>query len=624
MTKQEFAQSIKTKYPQYSDMDDNELADKIIAKYPVYRSKVTDTEEKGTLRKIGDFFTSGAQKLGTTLGTAASVIDPETKKLREEALGSTNKMIDDLMKRASGEENKTKAKAYLEAAQRLGGTEDIDIFTNPEYQKTAKQIFGEGLETIIETTGFSSLGAKGLQTGKLGKAIPSAIKPVVAPSRKILTGAKEGATVGGLFGGGLGVSQAMQEDKSTSEIIKSGITGAAAGAAGGAVLGGGISALGAGSRAVASKASKLLSTTENAIGKAAYKKLNEVSRELVKMSPTQTKNETKWGKNTPKFLVDEGVVSLIEADGNRLNTKEALDALKDKYGAEASAFNSLLKDSGEYVSLNRLEERAIQNVQDSLRNRGSDYKKAVNHIKDEIQSYKENYSDRGVKQNGDILVNIEDFNKIKSGLWARTSNFNPTQSDKLISDMNYQMGQEAKELIEEKLSDVGVKEMNSRLGDFISAMNVLRNADGKVLPGGFFARQFARLAGTVAGSGGGITGSIVGNMTGAALADIAINPQIKTGILSKIYKNLGKTEKGRSIIDEAAAILEKRGEERASRLLLEESKIIPVGPKTDTSGILSQEEAQEFYDSLKPKEKQLLLPAGLGTKENPIITPEPK
>jgi hypothetical protein len=59
-----------------------------------------------------------------------------------------------------------------------------------------------------------------------------------------------------------------------------------------------------------------------------------------------------------------------------------------------------------------------------------------------------------------------------------------------------------------------------RLGDFASAINVLEKAQGKVLPGGFFGRQFARLAGTVAGSPGGVGGSIIGNITGGVLADI--------------------------------------------------------------------------------------------------------
>lgn len=42
MTKEELGQSIKQKYPQYNTISDTELADKMIAKYPVYQKQITD------------------------------------------------------------------------------------------------------------------------------------------------------------------------------------------------------------------------------------------------------------------------------------------------------------------------------------------------------------------------------------------------------------------------------------------------------------------------------------------------------------------------------------------------------------------------------------------------------
>lgn len=43
MTKQEFAKTIKAKYPQYQNVDDTVLADKMVEKYPEYKSKITGT-----------------------------------------------------------------------------------------------------------------------------------------------------------------------------------------------------------------------------------------------------------------------------------------------------------------------------------------------------------------------------------------------------------------------------------------------------------------------------------------------------------------------------------------------------------------------------------------------------
>ena len=41
-SRSEFAQKIKSKYPQYAEMDDNELVDKIVAKYPQYGEQISE------------------------------------------------------------------------------------------------------------------------------------------------------------------------------------------------------------------------------------------------------------------------------------------------------------------------------------------------------------------------------------------------------------------------------------------------------------------------------------------------------------------------------------------------------------------------------------------------------
>lgn len=51
MTKQEFAQTIKQKYPQYKNIDDIELADRMLQKYPVYQSRITGNEVQSQPQK---------------------------------------------------------------------------------------------------------------------------------------------------------------------------------------------------------------------------------------------------------------------------------------------------------------------------------------------------------------------------------------------------------------------------------------------------------------------------------------------------------------------------------------------------------------------------------------------
>ncbi|MGI6125134.1 MAG: hypothetical protein ACOYIG_13320, partial [Acetivibrionales bacterium] len=511
--------------------------------------------------------------------------------------------------KAKTEPDKERAKKYLEAAQKLADTEDIDIFNRPEYQKTAKQVFGEGLGTFLEAASFGSFGG--------ATKIPTILKPLTKGG-SILQATKQGAAIGGTFGSAFGVSEAMINDKSIGGIVQEGLISGTGGALLGGALGGGTTATFQGISGLLSRASKLSQKGKALLSKTVTQKLEQTSRDLVKMSPTKTANEARWNKNTPNFIANEFVIDektlkpksilqLIDSDGKRIDTTEAINALRAKYREESRAFNSLIKDSGEYASFNQLRDRTIKTISDDYKTKGSDYESALKYINKEIDAYKRNYRQVGLIDGDDVLIPVSEMSRIKSGLWDKTSNFNPTQSDKLLSDLNYRMGQTAKDLIEENVQDVAVKRMNQRLGDFASAIKVLENAQGKVLPGGFFGRQFTRLAGTVAGSTGGVGGSIVGNITGGALADIMVDPRIKTSIWTKLYQSLNKTAKGKSIIDEAVEILKKRGQERASRKLLEAPKFIPLGAKQDTSRSLTQEEARALLDSLKIKPKKIKL-----------------
>ena len=569
------------------------------------------TKKKSTLRKVGDFFTKGTQKFAETLGTAASVIDPKTKKLREETIAKTNEQVDLLLQQARKETDKDKAKRILEATRKLAETEGVDIFNRPEYQKTAKQVLGEALETGLEIASFGTFGAG---------QIPTALK-VLKPGQKILKSTVSGAKVGAGFGGLFGVSEALQQDKSGLQIAGAGLLGAGTGGLFGGLLGGTVTGGTQGINAIISRASKLTNQGKKLLGEAAYNKLLQTSRDLVKMSPTASKNEAKWNKNTPEFLANEfiidektlkpkSILQLIDSDGRRLENTEAINALRKKYNEESRAFNSLLKDSGEYVSLNNFKTKSLNSL-DDLKSRGTDYDDAVRQLNREINAYSKNFKDRGIVDGDDLLIKIDDFNKIKSGLWAKTSNFNPNQADKLLSDVSYRMGQTAKDMIEDTVQDTAVKKMNQRLGDFASAINVLEKAQGKVVPGGFFGRQLTRIAGTIAGTPGGVAGSLLGNITGGVLADLAANPKIKTTLWSKIVSQIYKQKGGQSIIDDAVKILQKRGQQRASIKLVEAPKFIPLTPKSGASGLMSQDEAQKLINELRKIDPNIL-PKGKG------------
>lgn len=86
MNPQQFAQKIKTKYPEYSDVDDLELTNKIIEKYPVYADQVTFNAPTMATRPSGQTglkgfstgFTKGLLEGGRQLGKLGQEVAQQT------------------------------------------------------------------------------------------------------------------------------------------------------------------------------------------------------------------------------------------------------------------------------------------------------------------------------------------------------------------------------------------------------------------------------------------------------------------------------------------------------------------------------------------------------------------
>jgi hypothetical protein len=241
MNLKEFGKKIKEKYPQYNDIDDEELGQKMITKYPQYQDIVVIEEEtqpiltpepkKSFLSKATDFVVGSERKFGQTLGTAASVFSKEINKNRNAVIDQAKTQSDTFIKLAQQTADVNKKKKYLEAAKKAADTTGVDIFNNPEYQKTAKQIFGEGAGVALDVLSAGTYGnaAKGAKTGQLltkAQQASNFVKPVYkSAGQAFVKGAIKEAPRGAAFGAGFGISQSMQENEDTEEIIKSGVSG---------------------------------------------------------------------------------------------------------------------------------------------------------------------------------------------------------------------------------------------------------------------------------------------------------------------------------------------------------------------------------------------------------------
>lgn len=593
MTIEQLGQAVKSKYPQYNNLSDTEVGQKVLIKYPQYQSRVdNNTHQSQSPNQDQNIFSKAADIInkGYNAYANAPVIKQATQ-LVGLGVGALGGVIGGVVGGV--------AETGKQLASGLSGNGFDGSKILQSAKDTAKSTAGFGYDI-----GKSGTAAAGLGAG--GKLIQGAVAygQGYQGVQDVKSGIKNNDPAQALQGGlELGTSFMAAKgslntkgwliEKNTLPVIKD-------------------------------IASQAVAKTKGVITPVLENKLTNIATELTKMTTKQTKLEVKWGKNTPQFLVKENVLPDIKSVGNRLDTNEAVSSLQQKYQAENQSFNQVLKDSGQYISLENLRKNALNNIDTSLKARGSDLSKAQDFINTEIDALKHNYRSEGIKQGNDILLPADTFNNIKSGFWQKSSVARKVPGAELNADLNYQLGHEGKDIISSTIKDANINSMNERLGNFAQAIKVLDNANGKVVPGGFIGKQFTRLAGTIAGATTGLPGAILGNLTGGKLADLAANPQIRTGLLSKVYSQLTKTEKGKTIIDEAQSILQQRADQRASRKLLESPKAIPLGGKSDTSRLFTQEEAKLLLDSLKIKTPPKLIKAPAGDKTNPIILQAPK
>lgn len=85
MNTQEFAQTIKAKYPQYKGVDDATLVSKIVEKYPIYKSQVSDISTD-TIEQPQQSFT---ERVGTSIVNRAK----EATKLSSESMDANTPFI---------------------------------------------------------------------------------------------------------------------------------------------------------------------------------------------------------------------------------------------------------------------------------------------------------------------------------------------------------------------------------------------------------------------------------------------------------------------------------------------------------------------------------------------------
>ena len=327
----------------------------------------------------------------------------------------------------------------------------------------------------------------------------------------------------------------------------------------------------------------------------AEQKLERSYSDVLNLTARQTQLEQKFGKNTANFLVKEGVPlnSIRDAGKIKLDTRKAIEMLSQKAEMENLTFEKLLADSGKHVNFDDYISSVARNVKTTFQ--GTEQLTAATHLLKELQAWKSQLTFRSIKDAaGKTLIPAQYFNEVKKYFWKRTKGFGTPESI-LQGDANFLAGHVAKEIIESTIDDVVIKAFSQRLGDFSSAIKILKKRNSSVVPGGLMGKYFARTIGGVAGAKGGPVGVITGAITADKLAEVFSRPEFTTAMMRRTIESLRAKlgVKADSIIREAEQVLFQRVKERAGRKLLQDTKTIFAPPyKGGSSGVLPQQSRQ--------------------------------
>lgn len=333
----------------------------VIAQHPQAFSDIM----KNLGGKIGNFIAP----LGKDIGTAASVVDPETNKNRNSVINQSNTQVDNYIKLAKEATDPTKKSNYLHAAQAAALTSGDDIFNNPEYKKTAEQILGDGAQTALSVLSAGTIGEGAGAAAGAGKA--------VGIGKGIATGLAEGAKAGGAIGAIGGVDSGMQQGKNVLGVGESALTGAATGAAGGAALGA-ATGLAGGLIPSAEKATQrgidALTMKAPDVSKAEYKELLAAGKIVPKsglkpatiaVGDTEKELATKY----PQFLSSKDPVvnanKAVKALDNSEKVAKKFIATNNKPIIEEDLANALYKQLGDAKDMN-VQQKNVQDMVDKF------------------------------------------------------------------------------------------------------------------------------------------------------------------------------------------------------------------------------------------------------------------
>lgn len=424
--------------------------------------------------------------------------------------------------------------------------------------------------------GFREAAGAGLEMGSwfLGTGEADALKTATS----VLAKAKLGAKVGAVIGGTQGLGAGLQDPNATiGSVAASTLEGTGGGAVGGAILTPAISKAvdiftGKSANLAEQAASKTPdinpdgSTSEGFLTKMARQQVQNEWRDALNLPNSVTNKEAKSGKDVVQLLTDAHMKPDDIVDG-RLSTKSnQIEATQHALVAD-KALGVLLSTEPKVVPASDYLTAALS----ELKSKGSDLDAAKLQVQKQLSAFIKQQAD-GIMPgaaDGGMQMNLTAVNDVKGNAWTQVVDFaDPAKTVK--NDANSAIARAGKKLIEQNVTDINIKDLNSHIGDWWHALEVLQARDGAKVAGRGLTKLVRSGIGAVAGTilshgvGGTFIGGIAGEKVSAFMTDSLLPMDLKMMLLRKLE---GDPETA-SIVKEAWDLINKRTAEAAGRLQL--------------------------------------------------------
>lgn len=506
-SKEAFAQSFKTKNPDYQQVPDAVLADKLLAKFPQYESQINpsylgrvreQTKEvglkelaTGAVEGVKEGFTDAAERIGTRKGLIKDMPDEtlgqKAKKLGAAGLNVLQSGVDVL------------ARPVIGAVE--GVAEPIVAPLITEGLKELPQPVQDKVNEAVKKGGdwFNSLDPMTQENlrsvGVTAEALPAGFI------------AKKGANVG--------VKAITDTTKSVKELpkIASEVTQIA-------------------ENVVPEVKTMISKARENRVINNRVKELTNLQENNAPLRRVFSKIENDGMDIKAELAKTDLLKDTVDSDGT-IRTQESIAKLNQAIEpAEDVVYRNLLNEPTT-VPLEELRTRMKADVMKSGV-KGGALKRALNTVDDEI----EGYSIEAVDVDGMPSLPLAVIHEAKVDKYGNINYMNP-ESKKI----DKRIAKTLKEIVEEKATTIDVKQVNNELKKFYAMQNALEALDGKKVKGGRLGKYTAQVIGATIGSQFGALGALAG----AELGSIVKGLQMGRTFAGKTGKAV---ERGK-ILDEA-------------------------------------------------------------------------